>query len=83
MLFRSSRIDPAREREQVAELRSRRAARDADAVGAALGAVEAGAAGSANLMPALLEAVRVGCTVGEISDALRRVWGEHRESLVL
>jgi methylmalonyl-CoA mutase N-terminal domain/subunit len=34
-------------------------------------------------MPPILGAVRAGATVGEISGALRAVWGEHREALVL
>ena len=35
------------------------------------------------MMPPILAAVKVGCTVGEISAALRSVWGEHREATVL
>jgi len=35
------------------------------------------------MMPPILAAVQVGCTVGEISAALRSVWGEHREAMVL
>jgi len=34
-------------------------------------------------MPAILEAVKVYVTVGEISDALRRVFGEYREAVVI
>ena len=45
--------------------------------------VIATAKGSANMMPPILAAVQVGCTVGEISAALRSVWGEHREAMVL
>ncbi|MEY4388996.1 MAG: hypothetical protein RLZZ432_715 [Chloroflexota bacterium] len=78
-----ARIDPAREAEQVAAVRAHREARDAAAVVAALVAVRDAAAGTANLMPPILGAVRVGATVGEISGALRAVWGEHREALVL
>ena len=37
------------------------------------------ARGTDNLMPKIVDAVRVPCTVGEISDALRGVFGEHRE----
>ena len=36
-----------------------------------------------NLMPAILDAVEAFATVGEISDALRRVFGEHRETVAL
>ncbi|PYU21492.1 MAG: hypothetical protein DMG32_20615, partial [Acidobacteria bacterium] len=36
-----------------------------------------------NLMPAILAAVGAYATVGEISDAMRRVFGEHQETLAL
>jgi len=78
-----ARIDPAREREQVAELRAFRAGRDAVAATAAIAEVISTAKGSANMMPSILAAVKAGCTVGEISAALRSVWGEHREAMVL
>jgi methylmalonyl-CoA mutase, N-terminal domain len=68
----------SRQRER---LRAVRAARDATAVQAALGALEASAAGRGPLMPLILDAVRVRATVGEISDTLRRVWGVYRASL--
>jgi len=35
------------------------------------------------LVPPILEAVKVGATVGEISDALRGVWGEFTEVLTI
>ncbi len=41
------------------------------------------AAGEGNLMPAILAAVRAYATVGEISDRLRVVWGEHRELITV
>jgi methylmalonyl-CoA mutase N-terminal domain/subunit len=78
-----ARIDPAREREQVAQLQAFRAGRDDAAATAAIAEVIATAKGSANMMPPILAAVKVGCTVGEISAALRSVWGEHREAMVL
>ena len=78
-----ARIDPAREKEQVASLKSFRAARNAVAAAAALTAIQAAAKGSANLMPLLIDGVKAGLTVGEISGALREIWGEYRESLVL
>ena len=64
-----------RQRERVA---AGRANRDAGAVGTALQAVATAAAGTDPLMPALLQAVRVRATLGEISDALRQVWGVYR-----
>jgi len=73
------RLDPALEREQVERLRALRASRDNAAVDAALDRLERAAAGSENLMPFLLEAADHYATVGEISDRLRRVFGEYRE----
>jgi methylmalonyl-CoA mutase N-terminal domain/subunit len=78
-----ARIDPAREREQVAELQAFRSGRDGAAAAAAIAEVIATAKGSANMMPPILAAVKAGCTVGEISAALRSVWGEHREAMIL
>jgi methylmalonyl-CoA mutase N-terminal domain/subunit len=49
----------------------------------ALDTVRAGAAGTDNLMPPLLEAARTGATVGEMCDALRDVWGEYVEDPIL
>ncbi|HEX5473783.1 MAG TPA: methylmalonyl-CoA mutase family protein [Vicinamibacterales bacterium] len=72
-------LDPAVEPQQVARVRAVRAGRDAPACRAALDAVAAAARGTDNLMPAVLQAVAARATVGEISDALRRVFGEYRE----
>jgi len=52
--------------------------RDGGAVQAALGALTAGAEGDANLMPAVIAAVRAEATLGEISAALRDVFGAYR-----
>jgi methylmalonyl-CoA mutase N-terminal domain/subunit len=72
------RIDPALEARQVQRLRDLRARRDGAAVAAALHALEEAAADpAANLMPFVLDAVRALATVGEIADALRRVFGEY------
>jgi methylmalonyl-CoA mutase N-terminal domain/subunit len=77
------RIDPEIERAQVERLRKLRARRDAARVAAALKEVEATARSERNLMPAILEAVNAYATVGEISDALRNVFGEYQESVVI
>jgi methylmalonyl-CoA mutase N-terminal domain/subunit len=71
-------LDPAIELGQRARLGRLRAGRDQQAVTAALARVEAVARGAENLMPAILTAVNCRSTLGEISDALRRVFGEHR-----
>ena len=73
------RIDPEGERRQVEAVRRVRAKRDPAAWGAALRRVEAAARGGENIMPALIEAAKAYATVGEISNVLRAVWGEHRE----
>jgi methylmalonyl-CoA mutase N-terminal domain/subunit len=65
----------ARQRARVVEARKNR---DRATVAAALGALEAAAGGTAPLMPPILDAVRARATLGEISDTLRRVWGEYR-----
>jgi methylmalonyl-CoA mutase N-terminal domain/subunit len=77
------RIDPDIERAQVERLASLRARRDATRVQAALQAVEETARTDCNLLPAILDAVKAYATVGEISDALRRVFGEYQESVVI
>ncbi|MGA8767337.1 MAG: methylmalonyl-CoA mutase family protein, partial [Candidatus Acidiferrales bacterium] len=77
------RIDPEIERSQVARLRALRARRDSAKSRAAVEEVERHARGSENLMPAILTAVEAYATVGEISDALRRAFGEYRESVVI
>ena len=74
------RIDPEIERAQVARLQRVRARRDATRAEAALRRLEDAARTDANLMPLILEAVEALATVGEISDALRRVFGEYKEA---
>jgi methylmalonyl-CoA mutase N-terminal domain/subunit len=71
-------IDPQAEAEQIARTRAVRAARDAAGATRATASLEAAAAGTENVVPRIRACVEVGVTLGEISDALRRVWGEHR-----
>jgi len=77
------RIDPEIERSQVARLQALRARRDACKSRLALEEVERRARCAENLMPAILAAVEAYATVGEISDALRRAFGEYQESVVI
>jgi len=77
------KIDPRLEREQIARTRAFRAAHDTAAKAEALARIEATAKGDDNLLPPTLAAVKAGATVGEISDVLRGVWGEHRETLTI
>ena len=73
------RLDPEVERTQVERVRRMRAARDAATCRAALGAVTAAARGGENLVPRIIDAVEARATLGEISDAMRTVFGEHKE----
>jgi methylmalonyl-CoA mutase N-terminal domain/subunit len=77
------RIDPALEREQIARLQALRSRRNASETSAALAELERRARANENLLPAILSAVESFATVGEISDALRGVFGEYQESVVL
>ncbi len=76
-------VDPRIESEQVGRLRTMRGRRDARAHVTALERVERAARGQENVLPLLLEAVKAYATVGEISNVLRGVWGEHIETLVV
>jgi methylmalonyl-CoA mutase N-terminal domain/subunit len=77
------RIDPEIERTQIARLNSLRSRRDTPKAQAALVEIERRARTTENLMPAILTAVEAYATVGEISDALRRAFGEYQESVVI
>jgi len=77
------RVDPQLERAQIERVRALRARRDAARAYAAVAEVERRGRSGENLMPAIADAVDAYATVGEISDALRRVFGEYRESVVL
>ena len=55
-----------------------KAAQDAGAVSAALAQVRAAAEGDTNLLPLMKSALLAGATLGQIADALRAVFGEHR-----
>jgi methylmalonyl-CoA mutase N-terminal domain/subunit len=77
------RIDEALEGRQVERLRALRLRRDKAVWESAIRAVEEAARNGANLMPHIIHAVENFCTVGEVSDALRRVFGEHQETVVI
>lgn len=77
------RIDENLERKQVERLRALRARRDPGPWKESLQQVEAAARGGANLMPYILRAVEAYATVGEISDTMRRVFGEYHEAVVV
>jgi methylmalonyl-CoA mutase N-terminal domain/subunit len=77
------RINEEIERAQVARLKALRAKRDSERAKTALAELARRAAVTENLLPAILAAVEAYATVGEISDTLRRVFGEYQESVVL
>jgi len=67
---------------QIERLATIRATRDANAVKAALDALAAAArSGEGNLLELAIQAMRVRCTVGEVSDALESVYGRHRADI--
>jgi len=76
-------IDPALEPRQVERVRAVRGKRNPETWQAALRAVEDTARSGENLMPRILAAVEANATVGEISDAMRKVYGEYREAVVI
>ena len=77
------RIDEALERKQVERLKALRAKRDRKPWERAIADVEDTARSGENLMPRILAAVEANATVGEISDAMRKVYGEYKEAVVI
>jgi methylmalonyl-CoA mutase N-terminal domain/subunit len=73
------RLDPESERQQVERLREMRATRNIAAVDQAVCGLERAARGSENLMPRILAACEAHVTLGEISDCLKRVFGEYHD----
>ncbi len=77
------KIDAALEPKQIERVRALRARRDAGPWKSALQGVEDAAQSGAHVMPRILAAVEAYATVGEIADAMRRVFGEYREAVVI
>ena len=71
------------ERKQIERLRRLKSERDNGKVGQTLDRVRTVARSSDNIMPVMIDAVKSYATVGEISDALRQVFGEYREPNIL
>jgi methylmalonyl-CoA mutase N-terminal domain/subunit len=71
-------IDDSIRESQSRKLQSLRSRRDADAAKACLAEVRAAATGTNNLMPVVIKAVEHYCTLGEIADELRAVYGEYK-----
>ena len=72
------RVDPAVREQQSRRLARLRRTRDQGRVTAALDRLKSCAAGTDNVLPALVECARAQATLGEMADALRAVFGEHR-----
>jgi methylmalonyl-CoA mutase, N-terminal domain len=72
------RVDPAIAKQQVEQLRELKANRNATEVEEKLKRLKKAAQGTENLMPHILNAVKAYCTIGEICQVLREVFGEYR-----
>ncbi|MDE3255290.1 MAG: methylmalonyl-CoA mutase [Bacteroidota bacterium] len=72
------KIDDSIREQQSEKLRLLRSKRDAAKAAASIESIKAAATSTTNLMPIVIEAVENLCTLGEISDALRAVWGEYK-----
>lgn len=72
------KINESIRQEQIQKLKDLKNNRDAQKVADCLNAIKNAAKGSDNLMPIVIEAVEAHCTLGEISDSLRNVFGEYQ-----
>jgi methylmalonyl-CoA mutase N-terminal domain/subunit len=71
------RVDPDAEQQQIDRVRAVRSSRSAAAWQAAIDGIERTARGEGNLVPPIIDAVEKRATLGEVADAMRRVFGEH------
>lgn len=76
------KIDPRVEQTQVESLKTLRRDRDNGAVRKAMDGLKAAAEGTDNLMPRIIDCSRVYCTLGEMIETLRGVFGEYKEPIV-
>jgi methylmalonyl-CoA mutase N-terminal domain/subunit len=72
------KIDEGIRKVQIEKLKALKSKRDSNKVNACLQNIEKAAIDGTNLMPIVIEAVESLCTLGEISDVLRKVFGEHK-----
>jgi len=72
------KINESIRQDQIKKLQSLKQNRDTQKVNDCLTAIKNAAKGTDNLMPVVIEAVEASCTLGEISDALRTVFGEYQ-----
>jgi methylmalonyl-CoA mutase N-terminal domain/subunit len=71
-------IDESIRIQQIEKLKALKSSRDNIKVAACLAAVKVAASGTENLMPSVIEAIENYCTLGEIADVLRGIYGEYQ-----
>jgi methylmalonyl-CoA mutase N-terminal domain/subunit len=71
-------IDESIRIQQIEKLKALKSSRDNTKVVACLAAVKAAAVGTDNLMPSVIDAIENYCTLGEIADVLRGIYGEYQ-----
>jgi methylmalonyl-CoA mutase N-terminal domain/subunit len=76
------KLDPHLEKNQKETLQRIKHSRDQKRVKEALSSLETAARSSANTMPYILQCVKAVCSLGEIADVFRSVWGVHKENVV-
>jgi methylmalonyl-CoA mutase N-terminal domain/subunit len=79
--FEVLKIKPAVEKEQIQRLRAFKKRRNQKLVASHLQKITNAAKSTSNLMPLFIDAVEAHVTLGEISDALRDVFGRHKETI--
>jgi methylmalonyl-CoA mutase N-terminal domain/subunit len=72
------RVDPESERDQLQRLKAFKADRDQELVGRRLEELREVARGTGNLLPAIREALRDRCSLGEVCGAMQDVFGAYR-----
>jgi methylmalonyl-CoA mutase N-terminal domain/subunit len=72
-------VDPEAERQQIDRVRAVRSSRSDGDWRRAIASIEAAARGGDNLVPPIIAAVEQRATLGEVADAMRRVFGEYRD----
>jgi len=77
------KVDPELEKKQVERLKKLKERRDNEKVRKSLQKIKEVASTQENLFPYVLEAVKAYATVGEISNALRDVFGEYTETVII
>ena len=76
------KLDPATAKRQIERLKKVRMTRNKESLNKAMADLKKAATGKDNLMPFLIQAVKVHATLGEICDALKAVFGAYKEPLV-